>query len=110
MKRFKINIQTEVEVDFDESSKEFQELFKAYNEVIANVDYEEFALNIVSHISRYGIKDKIEAVGLINVNDEVQWDFVGNDYKSFPSPINVFIPDRDINGMIEFDLTIVDES
>ncbi len=71
MKR-KITIEYQIEVEFDENSEAFKNLFENYNEHFRDCDIEEFSEIIAKRILINGFQEPIEGIGLVKVNGEMQ--------------------------------------
>ena len=63
-----VTVQADIEVEFDENSQEFKELFENYNDYFVECDEQEFAEIIAKQVATYGICDNIEGVGLVKRN------------------------------------------
>ncbi|MDR2207156.1 MAG: hypothetical protein LBE36_13490 [Flavobacteriaceae bacterium] len=103
--KIKIEVKSELEIEFDENSTEFKELFENYNKYfIECCDYEEFAEIIASHIARFGIEDLIEGVGFVKRNGKKQKDYLSPDgvVREYDNPINV-IADFTMNGVLDYE-------
>ena len=102
--KFKIQVQAEITVEFDENSQEFKDLFEGYTQAIdGNADYESLAETIASQVSRYGTKEFIEGVGYLKVNGENQSVYSEGKYEEAAGIINIET-ETDLNGMIEFEI------
>lgn len=102
MKKYKITVQQEILVDFDESTEEFKDFFKAYNEYIAsNSDHKDLAIHVATAIARYGVRDFIEGIGYPTFKGEKQTEWTENGLKEHDCLVNVEV-DTDINGMVDF--------
>lgn len=102
MQKFKITVQQEIIVEFDENSKDFKELWEGYTYAIdREADYQSFAENIASQISRYGVNDMIEGVGFVKLNGENQRVFHNGKYEEQEGCVNVEV-DTDLNLMVDF--------
>lgn len=90
MKTFNITVQAEIEVQFDENSEEFKELWENYLERFdSDATYETFSENIASIVSRYGPEEFIEGVGYVNLNGKPQKFYGDGSYKEYPGIVNV---------------------
>ena len=93
-----VTVQATIEVEFDENSQEFKDLFENYNNYFAECDKQEFAEIIAKQVATYGISDDIEGVGLVKRNGKMQ--------RNIDHPIDVVVQNGyDINGMIDFDVS-----
>lgn len=96
-------MQAEIIVEFDENSPEFKELWDGYKSAInPEADYESFAENICSQISRYGVSDMIEGVGYLKLDGKNQKLYKDGEYKEMQSYVNIQV-ETDLNGMVDFD-------
>lgn len=109
MKKFKVTVQAEIIVEFDENSEEFKEVFQGYKEIIdENADFESLSESIASQISRYGVSDMIEGIGYVKNNGKNQFAFEKGEYTEQVGHINV-ITETDLNGMVDFDIFYIEE-
>ena len=103
MQKFRITMQAEIIVEFDENSEDFKDLWKGYKEAIdRGANYESFAETIASHVSRYGTKDHIEGIGYLKYNGENQNVWSDEEYKEQEGYVNIEV-DTDLNNMVEFE-------
>ncbi len=77
----KVELQTEVEVEFDENSENFKALFEAYKKDISNCDLEGFAEIIASEIVSKGYYETIEGIGSCKID--------GDPINDVDHPINI---------------------
>jgi hypothetical protein len=104
MQKFKVTLEKEIIIEFDENSDSFKELWEGYKEFIdSDADYESLAENIASQISRYGVDEMIEGVGYVKHNGENQDIFHDGKYEEQEGYVNVEA-ETDINGMVIFDI------
>jgi len=102
MQKFKVTVQQEIIVEFDENSKDFKELWEGYTSAIdSEADYQTFAENIASQISRYGVNDMIEGVGYVKLNGGNQSAFHNGKYEKQEGCVNVEV-ETDLNRMVDF--------
>jgi hypothetical protein len=101
--KFKVKMATEITVEFDETSKQFKELFENYNQYVMQCNCWEFAETVASLVARYGIYDQIEGVGYPKNNGEPQTDYTANPVCKIDNPINVEA-EFDLNGKVCFDI------
>ncbi|MDR2084355.1 MAG: hypothetical protein LBP67_05110 [Bacteroidales bacterium] len=102
--RIKVELTTEVIIEFDENSKEFKELFEVYNQFYGEANYKELAENIALNIGRYGTDEDMEVLGQIKRNGQKQYYFDNGEQIDIDSPINL-IADYDMNGKLDdFDI------
>lgn len=109
MKKFTVTVQADIDIEFDETSEEFKELFENYLKYFnPDCDYELFASSIVQFISRYGVDEFIEGVGYVkhNGNNQTIWDREG--YTEKLGCINVIV-DTDLNNKVDFEILQVEE-
>lgn len=93
-----VTVQADIEVEFDENSQEFKELFENYNDYFVECDEQEFAEIIAKQVATYGICDNIEGVGLVKINGKAQQDV--------EHPVSVTVESGyDLNGMVDFIVT-----
>lgn len=103
MKKFRITMEAEIIVEFDEKSEDFKELWEGYKSAInRDADYQTLAESIASIISRYGISEMIEGVGYVKYDGKNQHIFHKGKYEEMEGHVNVEV-DTDINGMVEFE-------
>lgn len=100
--KIELKMTATVEVEFDEKSPAFIEMYESYKKYFSNVDYEGFAEQIVSHVCRYGGRDQIEGVGNVAINGEKQTYWKDNQRFELDHPINV-IYDADLNDRVNFE-------
>ena len=96
----KLNLVTsaQFEVEFDENSQEFIDLFENYNTYFQDCDEQSFAEIIVKNLAMYGIVDPIEGIGRVNVNRN-----------NGCHPVTVSLDNGVFsNGLINLDVTILD--
>lgn len=104
MKKFRITVQAEMTVSFDENSEDFKDLWEGYKSAInSDANYESFAESIASLISRYGISEMIEGVGFVKHNGQNQNIFANGEYKERQGIVNVEVT-TDLNGMVDFEI------
>lgn len=104
MKKFKVTVQKEIIVEFDENSQDFKDLFEGYKEIIdSDADYESLAESVANQVARYGIDDFIEGVGYVLKKGKKQHVFHEGEYTQQEGYINV-ITDTDINNVVEFEI------
>lgn len=108
MKRYRVTVEKEIIVEFDDESEDFKQMFEDFNTYHASVDYEEFAETIAKHLSKYGIDDPIEGVGFVKHNGDNQTIVYGGEYKEREGLVNVIVA-TDINGKIDFESLYVSE-
>ena len=117
--KFEIQVSTTVELEFNEHSGEFRQLFEAFNENIFKCTHEEFAAYIAEFIARYGVDEQIEAVGYLQVDGEnqiVPTVKVNKDgkkhleYVEYPGYVNIIDPDMDINRKLIFHTDYIAET
>lgn len=109
MKRYKVTVEAEITVEFDENSEEFKQLWDNYHEFIdSDADYEELANSIASMVARYGVDSAIEGIGYLKYEGENQRAWVHGKYEEQPGYINVLV-DTDINKQVDFDVTYTRE-
>jgi len=93
-----VTVQADIEVEFDEDSQEFKDLFENYNDYYVECDKQEFAEIIAKQVATYGICDNIEGVGLVKRNGKQQQDI--------EHPVSVTVESGyDLNGMVDFIIT-----
>ena len=93
-----VTVQADIEVEFDENSKEFKDLFENYNDFFVECDEQEFAEIIAKQVATYGICDDIEGIGLVKRNGKPQRDI--------NHPVSVTVESGyDLNGMVDFVVT-----
>ncbi len=96
-----VTVEADIEVEFDENSAAFKEMFEGYKELIdPNADYETLTENIISLVARYGLDEFIEGVGYPKSNGEKHRTYIGG-VVEHDCPINI-ICDTDINNRIDF--------
>ena len=96
--KVKVTVQADIEVEFDENSQEFKDLFENYNDFFVDCDEQEFAEIIAKQVASYGICDNIEGVGLVKRNGKAQQDV--------EHPVSVTVESGyDLNGMVDFIVT-----
>lgn len=109
MKKFIVTVEKEIVIEFDENSSSFKEMFKGYKSAIdPGADYETFAENIASTVSRYGVDEFIEGVGFLKHNGENQTINYNGKYQEQPGIVNVEV-DTDLNRMVDFEVSYVRE-
>jgi hypothetical protein len=109
MAKFKLTVQAEIEIEFDENSPEFKEMWDGYRTYIdSNADHESLCENIASLISRYGVDEFIEGVGYVKLNGENQRIFKDGEYKEQTGIVNVVV-DTDINDRVDFYIDYIEE-
>lgn len=102
--KFRVTVEKEITVEFDENSSEFKELWDGYKEAIdSGADYQSFAESIAQYVSRYGVSDFIEGVGYVKHNGNNQRVFDNGKYEEQKGIVNVEV-DTDINNMVEFEV------
>jgi len=99
--KVKLEISAEIEVEFDETSEEFKNLFDNYNTFQVECDHFEFAEIIANEIAHGGQSNNIEGIGLIKINGAKQRQSYFPLSEEINHPINI-IADFNNNGMIEF--------
>ena len=105
MKKIKVRVSTELEVEFDETSKEFKDLFENFNKYFAECDYEEFAKLICDNAVRLGV-DNLEGIGKIKINGEMQTNYSVSPVVNINHPINI---NGDFTmGVCDVDTEIID--
>lgn len=109
MKKFKVTVEAEMVISFDENSEEFKELWDGYIESIdSDADHESFVQNIASIISRYGTQELIEGVGHVQLFGKNQKFFHEGEYKEQPGIVNVEV-ETDINNAVEFEVSYTED-
>ena len=109
MQKFKVTIEKEIIIEFDENSEDFKTLWEGYTSAIdSGADYQTFAENIASQISRYGVNDMIEGVGYVKHNGKNQNAFHNGKYEEQKGYVNVEV-DTDINRMVDFDISYTED-
>ena len=109
MKKFKITMQAEIIVEFDENSDDFKNLFEGYTECIdSSADYEDLAKNIAYIVSKYGVDEFIEGIGFVKHNGKNQNIFHDGEYKERDGHINVEV-DVDINRQVDFEVDYIED-
>lgn len=110
MKKFNVQLEAEIEIEFDENSEEFKALWGSYKEFIdPYANYESFCENIASQVARYGTKDQIEGVGYLKINGKNQWIFSKGGYQEVTGLVNVNL-ETDLNNKLEFEVSAGDIS
>jgi hypothetical protein len=105
MTKIRVTVEAEIDIEFDENSEEFKEVWQGYKEAIdRDADYESFAESIASFVSRYGVKDFFEGVGYFKYNGENQNIFNKGKYEEQPAVVNLIVA-TDLNDMVDFDIT-----
>ncbi len=100
--KINVSIEAEIEVEFDETSEEFKELFDGYKESIdSDADYTSFAESVANMAARYGTDEFIEGVGYPRVNGEKHKTYLPQ-FEEHDCPVNLICED-DVNGKIQFD-------
>lgn len=108
MQKFKVTVEKEIIIEFDNNSTDFKELWEGYKSAIdSGADYESFAESIASYISRYGVNDMIEGVGYVKHNGENQRAFRNGKYEEQEGCVNVEV-DTDLNNMVDFDINYIE--
>ena len=107
MKKIKVSVETEIEIEFDENSLEFKELFEAYKEVIDNDgDYNTMAEHICYNVARLGVDEFIEGIGNTKINGNQQYKIKSGNKEFINHPINMIVSTN--CGLVDFE-TYVDE-
>lgn len=110
MKKFTVTVEKEFTIEFDETSKEFQELWESYVQNFdKDAEYSDFVETIASHIARYGINEFIEGIGFVKDNGENQTLFHNGKYEEQESCVNVCV-ETDINDKVSFEISTVEEN
>lgn len=105
MQKFKVTVEKEIIIEFDENSEDFKTLWEGYTRAIdSEADYKSFAESIASIISRYGVDEMVEGVGFVKLNGKNQNVFHNGKYEEQEGLVNVEV-DTDINRMIDFDIS-----
>jgi 5'-deoxynucleotidase YfbR-like HD superfamily hydrolase len=103
--KIKVTVEAEIQVEFDETSEEFQALFQEYKESIdSTAEYMDFAESIANMAARYGTDEFVEGVGYPRVNGvkHKTYHFKENRVEEHDCPVNLICED-DVNGKIQFD-------
>jgi len=62
----------EVELTYDENSREFKEAFEAYKDMIdINANIESMLNHVAFHVTRYGTDSMVEGVGYVGYNGKI---------------------------------------
>lgn len=110
MKKFNVQLEAEIEIEFDENSEDFKTLWQNYKEFFdPSADYESFCENIASQVARYGTRDHIEGVGYLKVNGKNYRRFSNGDFQEVPGIINVNLQ-TDLNDKVDFNVIVQDVS
>lgn len=105
MKKIKVQLEAEIEIEFDENSEEFKTLWESYLEYFdSQADYESFCENIAMQVAKHGTEEHIDGVGYLKVNGENQWIFSRGDYKEVLGLVNINM-EQDLNSRINFKLS-----
>lgn len=85
-----IELEGQVELTYDETSKEFKEALSAYREVIdKNGTKEDMLKHVAFHVTRFGHESMVEGVGYVGYNGRKPTEepksgiMVGEDYDEF---------------------------
>lgn len=109
MQKFKVTVEKEIIIEFDENSEDFKMLWEGYTSAIdSEADYKSFVESIASIISRYGVDEMIEGVGYVKHNGENQNVFHNGKYEEQKGYVNVEV-DTDLNRMIDFDISYTED-
>lgn len=90
MQKTKITVTGEIELSYDENSKEFIEAFEGYKECMSKrAKKEEMLQHVAFYITRFGIDSMVEGVGYVGYNgtkpseDPYSGIMVSEDYDDF---------------------------
>lgn len=103
MKKIKVIVSTELVVEFDENSKEFQVVFENYNKGYYECNHEQFAEILCDQVARYGAAEDIEGIGSMKINGKPQKNHKTNEDIDHPINIKGFF---NIMGICDFDTEI----
>lgn len=97
----KINVEIgqKLTIEFDENSKEFQELFENYKKYFSDCCFQDFAEIIARNISKYGADEAIEGIGRVEVNGRKPWEIINGQTHHISTHVSVF-GDVDINSRL----------
>ena len=89
MAQITIDLTGQVDLTYDENSKEFKEALESYNDVIASGDAEDMLKHVAFYVTRFGTDGMIEGVGYVGYNGRKPTEepysgiMVGEDYDEF---------------------------
>jgi len=103
MAKYKVTIESEITIDFDENSEEFTNIFKGYKSHFdSNATHESLCEDVASMIARYGTKEFIEGLGYVKLKGETQHGWINGKYQELVGFFDVDA-DTDLNSMINFE-------
>lgn len=108
--KFDIKISTELTVEFDENNEVFKEMYDNFNQHFVECsDYQEFVEYLAQSITRLGISEAVEGIGLVQKNGEPQISYFKNERRPIIHPVNVSGDFEIITGLPVFEIDKFEE-
>ena len=106
MKKFKVTVEAEIEVSFDENSPQFKVIYKNYKKHFdQSADYGSIVETIAFSCAKNGIDTHVEGLGYMLKGGQKQKVFSNGEYKEMEGYFNVSAS-IDANSDLDFDFWV----